>query len=197
MHDAHVTKRGTVRFGQNEPEWHNLVRNLLLRLGHNAWTYKEGKHREFWITETSAKWLTDQIQIHSATEVEAYARGYFDTEGTVPKPKASRLYIQFVQKNLADIDALRSMIESIGIKCGKMHNPSRTVDPDMWRFYIRASSHRDFLERIGSWHPRKKILIEGWKARKQDEDIVRASWRHGDNVNKVAVADAAAGSPPF
>jgi hypothetical protein len=31
----------------------------------------------------------------------------------------------------------------------------------------------------------------------QDEDIVQASWRHGEYLNKVAVPEGAAGSPPF
>src|SRR5262249_25977526 len=31
----------------------------------------------------------------------------------------------------------------------------------------------------------------------QDGEIVHASWRHGDAVNKVAVPEGAAGSPPF
>ena len=31
----------------------------------------------------------------------------------------------------------------------------------------------------------------------KDEDIVHALWRHRDNMNKVAVSEGAAGSPPF
>ena len=31
----------------------------------------------------------------------------------------------------------------------------------------------------------------------QDGEIVQASWRHGEHLNKVAVPEGAAGSPPF
>jgi hypothetical protein len=65
-----------------------------------------------------------------------------------------------VQKDREDLDELRTMLEEQGISCGRLHNPSSSVDPDLWRFYVLAKSHRDFIERVGSWHPRKRGLLE-------------------------------------
>ena len=94
----------------------------------------------------------------------AYARGYFDTEGSVPHDPTARFYIQFVQKNRTDIDELRQTLEMLSISCGKLHNPSIRVDGDMWRFYVLAAAHRVFAERVSSWHPRKRRRLDRWLA---------------------------------
>ena len=52
------------------------------------------------------------------------------------------------------------ILESWGIDCGRIHNPSQSVDPGYWRFYIRSESHHRFMAMVGSWHPRKRRLIE-------------------------------------
>jgi hypothetical protein len=95
----------------------------------------------------------------------AYARGYFDAEGGIPRSPRSRFYVQFVQKDRTDLDELRLILERQGIACGRLHNPSSSVDPDLWRFYVLARSHEDFIERVGSWHPRKRCLLEARMAR--------------------------------
>jgi len=77
----------------------------------------------------------------------------------MPRDLQMRLYFQYVQKNRADLNALRDSLVSVGIKCGVLHNPSRRVDPDYWRFFIAAASHVDFMTQVGSWHPAKEPLI--------------------------------------
>jgi hypothetical protein len=52
------------------------------------------------------------------------------------------------------------ILESWGIDCGRIHNPSRLVDPEYWRFYVRARSHKRFMTLVGSWHPRKRLQID-------------------------------------
>jgi hypothetical protein len=100
----------------------------------------------------------------ATSEPLAYARGYFDAEGGIPRDPQARFYIQFVQKNRPDIDQLRTFLIEAGIRCGQLHNPSRSADPDLWRFYVASGSHDDFINRVSSWHPRKRYLFEVRKA---------------------------------
>ena len=90
----------------------------------------------------------------------AYARGYFDAEGGIPKGRESRFYVQFVQKDRSDLDTVRGALNSLGITCGVLHVPSPRVDPDYWRFYVASASHRRFAAAVGSWHPRKRALLQ-------------------------------------
>jgi hypothetical protein len=64
-----------------------------------------------------------------------------------------------VQKDRADIAQLQGFLEDEGIACGKLHRPSRVTDHPVWRFYVAARSQRDFVSRVGSWHPRKRGLL--------------------------------------
>lgn len=159
-HDATISSRHkTVRFGQAGVEWLDVLRLLLEERGQKAWMYREGSTRDFWVLETSARWMAERPAFTSSEERRAYARGYFDAEGGIPKSAAARFYIQFVQKDRADIANLQAILEDEGIVCGKLHRPSRVVDHPVWRFYVAAASQRDFVSRVGSWHPRKRGLL--------------------------------------
>ncbi len=159
-HDATISSRhNTVRFGQADVEWLDVLRLLLKERGQKAWMYREGSTRQFWVLETSARWLANRSALFSTPEERrAYARGYFDAEGGIPRNVVARFYIQFVQKDRADIVNLRTILEEEGIVCGKLHQPSATDHP-VWRFYVAAASQRDFVSRVGSWHPRKRDLL--------------------------------------
>lgn len=164
LHDATISRlHRTVRFGQSNRDWLESLSILLEGLGRRSWIYREGRNREFWVLETSASWLKEASAVDDSL---AYARGYFDAEGGVPRDPDARFYIQFVQKNRPDIEQLRGVLIEAGIRCGRLHNPSRSVDPDLWRFYVRAESHDDFINRVSSWHPRKRYLFEVRKASK-------------------------------
>ena len=161
LHDATSSRaHRTVRFGQSDVRWLYVIRALLAGLDQRAWLYREGRNRRFWILETSRRWLDDASAPTTQSEMRAYARGYFDAEGGVPRDLGARRYIQFVQKDREDLAELRAMLERLGIRCGMLHNPSSRVDPDMWRFYVAASSQREFARMIGSWHPRKRSLFD-------------------------------------
>ena len=163
MHDATVsTIHGTVRFGQSDIGWLNGLATLCRTLGQRSWIYREGRTRNMWILETSARWLATEVSLASSEERRAYARGYFDTEGGVPHNPKARFYIQLVQKNALDIGKLKAMLEELGIACGKIHNPSARVDDELWRFYVAARSHRAFVERVSSWHPLRRRRLELW-----------------------------------
>ena len=139
-----------------------VVATLCRTIGQRSWVYREGRTRNLWILETSARWLTAEVPLASDDERLAYARGYFDTEGGVPHNPRARFYIQLVQKNKVDLAALKVMLEDLGIVCGKLHNPSAGVDDQLWRFYVAARSHRSFAERVSSWHPQKRERLEVW-----------------------------------
>lgn len=161
LHDGTLSARHhTVRFGQSDVRWLEVVRVLLDRLDQRAWLYREGRNRDFWVLESSDRWLETTERPHGAEEQLAYARGYFDAEGGVPRNRESRFYIQFVRRDHDDLAELRGMLASAGIACGRLHNPSRHVDPHMWRFYVLARSHQRFIKTVGSWHPRKRNLLQ-------------------------------------
>jgi hypothetical protein len=90
-------------------------------------------------------------------------RGYFDAEGGLPQSPGARFYIQFTRKDRVELKKVKAILAGMGIDCGEMHNPSVGVDPNYWRFYVRARSHRDFAEKVGSWHPRKAGIFKRMK----------------------------------
>jgi hypothetical protein len=155
------TLHGTHRIGQAERQWLELLSEILRILGYRSWIYREGRSRTFWI-ETSAPFLSmnfDASRLIGALEGIHYVRGYFDAEGGLPKRQDVRLYCQFVQKDRRSLANVRHILESWDLRCGRIHNPSRLVDPDYWRFYVRSGSHRRFVSIVGSWHPRKSRLL--------------------------------------
>jgi intein-encoded DNA endonuclease-like protein len=87
-----------------------------------------------------------------------YVCGFFDAEGGVPHTNGV-FYIQLVQKNYAKIQAIKQLLEDLGVESGKIHNPSYRVDPDSWRIFISRSDHALFAKRIGSWHPVKQEIF--------------------------------------
>lgn len=160
-HDATISIRHrTVRFGQSDERWLMVLKLLIARLGRRAWTYREGRSRNVWIVETSVDVLAERPSLSTSEERLAYARGYFDAEGGTPRDPSARFYIQFVQKNHGDLAELRAILEAEGIRCGRLHNPSRLRDPDLWRFYVGAADHGAFSRLVSSWYPRKRSLLE-------------------------------------
>jgi hypothetical protein len=153
---------GTHRIGQSDPAWLDLIGTALDILGCRSWTYREGRDREYWVLETTAPFLDvgfDARPLVGTREGLAYVRGYFDAEGGMPKDSNARCYLQLTQKQRASLEVLVEILESWDISCGRIHNPSVRVDPDYWRFYVRAADHERFMTLVGSWHPRKRRQI--------------------------------------
>jgi LAGLIDADG DNA endonuclease family protein len=156
------TRHRTHRIGQSDVRWLQVIARALTRLGHRSWIYKEGRQRNFWILETSAAFLSRQFdarELLGRREALDYVRGYFDAEGGMPRKSEARAYFQFCQKNRQSLDAVQVLLSGNGISCGRLHIPSRMVDPNYWRFFVRAESHRDFMIRVGSWHPQKSVAV--------------------------------------
>ena len=156
-HDATANRtHKTLRFAQRGLAWLEVLRACLRRLGHRSWSYEEGSRGVF-VLETC--WRPPSLAPIAAAP-EAYARGYFDAEGGVPHSPDARFYIQFVQKDRMDLDHLRTVLSSLAIECGRVHNPSVRVDRDYWRFYVSTSSHQRFANRVSSWHPARRPRLE-------------------------------------
>jgi hypothetical protein len=74
----------THRFGQSDRAWLERIADLLGALGHRSWIYREGRDRNYWIVETSAKFLSisfDPSPLIGTHSGLAYVRGYFDADG--------------------------------------------------------------------------------------------------------------------
>jgi DNA-binding transcriptional regulator WhiA len=157
MHDR-TSAKYTYRISQKSKHFILMIVNLVKMLGFKAWWYKEGKDRNLYIAEFSKAVLKD-FRITSNSDKLHYAKGYFDTDGSVPKKKFSRFYIYFSQKNYMDIKQLKNYLNDLGIDCGKIHIPSVAKDPDYYRFYVLRKSHDKFCRVVGSWHIEKASYL--------------------------------------
>jgi hypothetical protein len=115
--------------------------------------------RRVWVIETTWQPEFPQV-IRTKGGAAAFVRGYFDAEGGLPADYRARFYIQFAQKNHADLSHPRDLLGLLGVQCGRIHNPSVRRDPNYWRFYVLAASHEKFIQTVGSWHPRKRMLLD-------------------------------------
>jgi len=162
LHDATLNKRKRYRFAQKSRAWLEYLSVLLQYLGYNSWIYKEGQERNVYVLETLAQFLDfhyDPSALQSTREQIGYVRGFFDAEGGIPHQNHQRFYVQFVQKDWMKLAKIRKILSALEIQSGTIHNPSKNVDPDYWRFYISTRSHRKFVETIGSWYPTKKAIF--------------------------------------
>lgn len=157
LHDA-TERHTTFRVSQKSSEFVEMVASGIRSLGGNAWTYKEGSSRNVFIVEFSKSFLRD-FEIVSKRDKIDYIRGYFDTDGGVAKSSNVRFYIYFAQKDFSDLDLVRNYLVEIGLDCGVIHNPSKRTDPEYWRFFVKAKSYVDFVQKIGSWHPDKSKYL--------------------------------------
>ena len=162
LHDASLNKKKRYRFTQKGTEWLTLLQKLFQELGYKSWIYREG-NREVYTLETLAQFLDfgfDPLTLDTNVEKVAYIRGFFDAEGGVPRNAKADFYIQLVQKDKTKIEKLVRMLDTLGISTGKIHNPSERVDPNYWRIYVSWRSHKDFVSKIGSWHPLKAKILQ-------------------------------------
>lgn len=159
LHDGTVRRR-TIRISQREESYVLFLKRLVGQLGARAWTYREGKNRNLYVVEFRRSLLVGSA-IRTLTDKIDYARGYFDAEGGVPADPTAEPYLYFAQKNLEDLWELRTMLVEIGIRCGRIHNPSCRAAPEYWRFYVSRKSIPGFARIIGSWHPRKSKILSG------------------------------------
>lgn len=157
LHDA-TERKNTFRISQKSKLYVDLLAKGINQLGSSAWTYQEGKNRKMFVVEFSKKLLAN-VKIFTDQDKCDYLRGFFDTDGGIAKQFSVRYYIYYAQKDFEDIKNAKQMLEEQGIVCGKIHNPSRKVDPNYWRFYISTRSHLNFARKIGSWHPEKKSFL--------------------------------------
>jgi hypothetical protein len=157
LHDA-TERKTTYRIATKSKDFSDFLVKGIKNLGMSAWNYKEGKDRNLWITEFSKSLLKNTKIVSRQNKID-YVRGYFDAEGGISKHSGVRFYIYFCQKDKNDLLEVKRYLEEIGISCGKMHNPSIRVDPNYWRFFIRAKSYSKFAKIISSSHPEKVTIL--------------------------------------
>lgn len=158
LRDGTFSSNKRFRISQKGTKWLKFLQELLKKIGYNSWIYKEGRNRDIYVLETLADFLDfkfNPLRLKKVEEKIAYIRGFFDAEGGIPRNSTARFYIQLVQKDKRKLEKLKRILGSISINTGKIHNPSRRVDPDYWRMYILSDSQKKFIKQINSWHPRK------------------------------------------
>ena len=162
LHDASLNKGKRYRFTQSDIRWLEVLQTILRDLGYASWIYREGKTRHVYTLETLAQFLDfsfDPLALETDVERASYVRGFFDAEGGIPRIPHAKFYIQLVQKDKEKIEKLVRILSVLGIHTGKVHNPSRRVDPDFWRVFVSTRSHAAFARIIGSWHMRKATIF--------------------------------------
>lgn len=157
LHDA-TERKTTFRVATKSKEFADFIKTQINYLGGGAWIYKEGKDRNLWIVEFSKSFLKN-VSVKTKQDRIEYIRGYFDTEGGISKSSKVRYYLYFCQKDKSDLIQVRNYLEELNIRCGIIHNPSRMVDPNYWRFFVSVKSYEDFAKIVGSNHPDKKIYL--------------------------------------
>jgi len=161
LHDAY-RRENRIRFSQKGTEWLMVLKDLLGHLGHRSWMYREST-RDVYDLETTADFLDfkfDPRSLKTSGEKAAYIRGFFDAEGGIPHNRNAVFYIQLVQKDQEEMQMFKELLQSLGIKTGTLHNPSRRIDPNYWRCFVSTASHSDFARTVGSWHPMKRAQFE-------------------------------------
>ena len=166
MHDGWIRKSDNrYRISQKGTGWLEEIQSLLASLKYRSWIYKEGKTRSVYVLESVAPIFRgpfDPNNMLSFEEKKAYLRGFFDAEGGIPKKLCSKKYVQLTQKDYKKMDLLKRLLFELDIFTGKIHNPSKRVDPNYWRIYISKQSIPKFVSVIGSWHPRKRAIFQKW-----------------------------------
>jgi len=163
LHDGTFSSNDRFRFSQKGRSWLEILKALLEKIDYNSWIYKEGKNRDVYVLETLADFLEmefDPLTLKENGEKICYIKGFFDAEGGIPKDSKARFYIQLAQKDKKKIKKIKWILEELGIKTGKVHNPSKRIDPHYWRIYVSANFQQKFVDQIGSWHPRKVKILQ-------------------------------------
>jgi intein-encoded DNA endonuclease-like protein len=157
LHDA-TERKTTFRISTKSKIFAEIIQKGIKILGPSAWIYKEGKDRNLWIVEFS-KSLLKNVQVSDKQGKIDYIRGFFDAEGGIAKSDKVRFYLYFCQKDRNDLLQVKKYLDFLGIKSGIIHNPSKKVDPDYWRFFVSSKSYIDFARIISSNHPEKLEIL--------------------------------------
>ncbi len=163
LHDGTFSKNKRFRISQKGTRWLKILRELLRKIGYNSWIYKEGKNRDIYVLETLADFLDfhfNPLFLTSNQEKASYIRGFFDAEGGIPNSNKPPFYIQLVQNDKDKLEKLKLILSELGMKTGKIHNPSWKIDPYYWRMYVSADYRKKFIKDIGTWHPRKSAILK-------------------------------------
>ena len=158
LHDGTFSSNKRFRISQKGKGWLKILKRLLEEINYSSWIYKEGKDRDVYVLETLAPFLNFNFNpetLRNKNEMKSYIRGFFDAEGGIPRFKKDRFYIQLTQNDKEKLKKIKNILSNLGIRTGKIHNPSKKVAPEYWRMYVLTKSQKDFVRKIGSLHPKK------------------------------------------
>lgn len=130
LHDATFSSNRRYRFSQKGTGWLILLKDLLGKINYSSWIYREGRGREVFVLETLADFLDfafNPLSLRDAPVKAAYVRGFFDAEGGVPRNSSDRFYIQLVQNSKPKLEALKKVLNELGIETGHIHNPVKEL----------------------------------------------------------------------
>lgn len=101
-----------------------------------------------------SEWKTPRLIRESSLNVKlGYIQGFFDADGVISTTDNK---LGFVQKNKESLEFIKKTLNTIGVKSGSL-----LKDRTIWRFWIaEKNSVVNFIEKIGSQHPNKKIKLE-------------------------------------
>ena len=158
LHDG-TKRKTTYRIAQKGLAFARMLELGIKRLDGRSWSYQEGKNRDVYITEFSQS-LLHNVTIKTDQDKLDYVRGYFDAEGGIAKSSHVRFYIYFAQKNYQDLLKVKTILEEFNIHTGIIHNPSKKIDSEYWRFFVKADSYKRFIITVGSSHPDKSQYFQ-------------------------------------
>ncbi len=164
MHDGTI-RENRYRIAQKGTEWLRVIQSLLVSIDYKSWIYQEGRNRDVYILESVSPIFRESFDpgiLGDSKEIEAFIRGFFDAEGGIPRSLTAKKYIQLVQKDYLKMVLLKELLTKLSISTGKIHNPSKRVDPNYWRLFVSMPSIPRFVSKVGSWHPRKHAIFQQW-----------------------------------
>ncbi len=150
---------------------------LFLKLGSRSWIYREGT-RNVWVVETTCR-LDRGMTMREVRERAAFARGYFDAEGGIPRSGASSLLYPAGTEGSKGPRIPPSVAREARRALWKDPQPERSGRSGILEVLCPQLIARGL-------HPSRRVLapeeasVTRGETRDQDEDIVRAPWRHGD-----------------
>ena len=173
LRDGCLTTQWTIKIKQKNKEWlsHVLVplfkqvfdrkikNNIYIQEDYTTVWYLAFKDEKIW------KYLQNLENRSPRTpeEQKFYIMGYWDADGGCPKNSTlqKKIYIKFTQKDKKSLIDLKKMIESFGIRCGKVRLSENAQYGKIWRFSItNKEGILKFCKKIGSMHPEKKLRMK-------------------------------------
>jgi len=160
----YVTNDGhyVVEYGQKDRTWLETIESKALCLGyrvfivHHKGTYWKAKiySKEFYnLTVETLSRLHEILTSLQEELFKAYARGFFDAEGTITKHYRRTIRIRIAQKDRELLEMTAKRLRELGISATE---PFLNDKHGVYVIQIPHHAVKKFMEVIGTEHPSKK-----------------------------------------